>query len=123
MRLKLIVDWKGNYITAGYALAQFVEALLSWCLMLCIINLARQFLNFRNSFLSYASEAVLPFYILHQTVIVTIGFYITQLNWDPALKYVTIAIISFIIIMAIYELLIKRLKALRFLFGMRTAKK
>jgi glucans biosynthesis protein C len=121
--ISTIVDWKSNYMTAGYAAAQFVEVILSWCLMLCIINLARQFLNFRNGFLSYASEAVLPFYILHQTVIIITGYYIVQLSWDPALKYLTIAVISFGVIMALYDLLIKRIKVLRFLFGMRTAKK
>jgi len=121
--ISTIVDWKSNYITAGYALSQFIESLLSWCLMLCIINLARQFLNFRNRFLSYASEAVLPFYILHQTVIVTIGFYIVQGDWAPSLKYLIIAIISLGLIMLIYELLIKRIKVLRFLFGMRTSNK
>jgi len=56
------------------ALAQFVEAVLSWCMMICIINLGRQFLNFKNRFLSYASKAVLPFYILHQTVIIVVGY-------------------------------------------------
>ncbi len=119
----ILIDWKSNYMTAGYATVQFVEVLLSWCLMICIINLVRQFLNFKNRFLSYASEAVLPFYILHQTIIIIVGYYVVQWNWDPALKYIIIAITSFGIIMAIYDLLVRRIKVLRFLFGMRTSNK
>jgi glucans biosynthesis protein C len=118
-----LVDWKNTFGTAGYAVTQFMQAVLSWCLMLCIINLVRQSLNYRNRFLAYASEAVLPFYILHQTVIIVVGYYIVQLNLDPGLKYLIIAAISFSVIMAIYDLLIKRINVLRFLFGMRPKKK
>jgi hypothetical protein len=81
------------------------------------------YLNFRNALLAYASEAVLPFYILHQTVIVVTGFYIVQWDCDPALKYLSIAAVSFCLIMALYDLLIKRINPLRFLFGMRLRKK
>jgi glucans biosynthesis protein C len=118
-----LVDWKSNYGTAGYAAAQFISAVLSWCLLLCIINLGRQFLNFKNRFLYYASQAVLPFYILHQTVIIVVGYYVVQLDWVPALKYLAIVVISFGLIMVVYELLVRRIKVLRFLFGMRTANK
>jgi len=118
-----LLNWKASYGAAGYFAAQFVLALLSWCLMICIINPCRRFLNCRNGFLAYASEAVLPFYILHQTVIIVVGYYVVQLNLDPGLKYLIIAAISFSVIMAIYDLLIKRINVLRFLFGMRRKKK
>ena len=118
-----LVDWKNSFGTAGYAAAQAVSAALTWCLMLCIINLGRRFLNFKDAFLAYASQAVLPFYILHQTVLIVIGYYLVQLDWHPALKYLVIAAVSFCLIMGVYDLLIKRIKVLRFLFGMRTADK
>jgi len=35
------------------------------------------------------------------------------------LKYVTIAVIFFILIMALYELLVRRFNVMRFLFGTR----
>jgi glucans biosynthesis protein C len=38
---------------------------------------------------------------------------------NMALKYAVIATLSFILIMAIYELLVRRINVLRFLFGMR----
>jgi glucan biosynthesis protein C len=75
-----------------------------------------------NRFLAYANEAVLPFYILHQTVIITIGYYVVQWNIDIALKYLIIASTSFIVIMAVYELLVRRFNVLRFLFGMKIKK-
>ena len=119
----ILANLKDNYGTVLYALAQVVEVVLCWGLMICIINLVMHFLNYRNRFLAYASEAVLPFYILHQTVIIVTGFYIVQWDHDPALKYLAIALLSFSLIMALYELLIKRINVLRFLFGMRLRRK
>jgi hypothetical protein len=66
---------------------------------------------------------VLPFYILHQTIILLVGWYVIPLNLSILLKYLIISPISFLLILALYELLIKRVNAIRFLFGMRPKKK
>ena len=62
---------------------------------------------------------MLPFYILHQTVILAIGFHVIQLAIPLSLQYVIIVVGSFAVTMALYELLIKRLNVLRFLFGLK----
>jgi glucans biosynthesis protein C len=79
----------------------------------------KSILNRNARFLSYANEAVLPFYILHQTVIIVIGYYIVQWDTGVGLKYLAISTASFIVIMLIYEILVKRFNVLRFLFGMK----
>jgi hypothetical protein len=53
----------------------------SWSWLLTFIGFANHHLNFSNRFLKYANEAVLPFYILHQTVIVVIGYFIKDWKW------------------------------------------
>ena len=100
-----------------------LRALCAWCWIIAILGFGNRFLNFTNKFLAYASEAVLPFYILHQTIILIIGFYVTR--WSPGIapKYFIIVISSFIAIMLIYELLVKRINILRFLFGMKLQRK
>jgi len=80
-------------------------------------------LNFNHKVLAYANQAVLPFYILHQTIILLVGWYIIPLELSIPLKYLLISAASFILIMALYDLLIKRLNVLRFFFGMRLKKK
>ena len=119
----LLLDWKHHFGSAGYAAAQVVQALLSWCLLIIFINLGRWVFNFKNKLLAYASEAVLPFYILHQTVIIVVGYYVVRWELNPGLKYSVILVVSFCLIMALYDLLIKRINILRFLFGMRTIRK
>ena len=96
-----------------------VRATNAWSWLLTFLGFASHHLNFSNRFLKYANEAVLPFYILHQTVIVGIGFFIKDWQWAVFPKFLFLAIISFIVILVMYEFVIKRVNILRFLFGMK----
>ena len=112
-----------HFGTSWFALAHFIQAVSTWGWLLAILGFAGRHLNKTNRFLIYANEAVLPFYILHQTVIIIIGYYVVGWNSGVGLKYLVISISSFISIMAIYELLVRRINILRFLFGMRWRRK
>jgi hypothetical protein len=96
-----------------------LRGVLCWSWLIAICGFASRHLRFTSDFLRYANEAVLPFYILHQTIILTVGYYVIRLNAPLWLEYLVIATISFAAIMALYEFLIKRLNILRVLFGMR----
>jgi hypothetical protein len=96
-----------------------LRAFLCWSGLVAICGFARRHLRFTNGFLKYANEAVLPFYILHQTVILTIGYYVVRLQTSLVLEYLLIALCSLAVIMALYELLIRRVNVLRVLFGMK----
>ena len=102
-----------------YMVSLLVRAFNSWFWLVAILGFGSTYLNFTNDLLKYAREAVLPFYVIHQTVIVVIGFYIA--NWDTSVmvKYLTLSTFSFVVIIASYELLIKPINVLRFLFGMK----
>ncbi|MBU0462518.1 MAG: acyltransferase family protein, partial [Proteobacteria bacterium] len=101
---------------------QAFRGLLAWCWIIGLLGLARRFLNFNNRFLVYANEAVLPFYILHHTIIYIIGFFIVQWSSGVGIKYFSIVIVSFTVIMVIYEILVRRVNILRILFGMKSKK-
>ena len=109
--------------TLAYLGIRVFDTLRSWLFIMAILGFGSRYLNFNNRFLGYANEAVLPFYILHQTVILIIGFFVVQWSMGIAPKYFIIASTSFVAIMAIYELLVRRVNVLRFLFGMRLKKK
>jgi glucan biosynthesis protein C len=118
-----IADPIAHFGTTAFALAHFVQALGTWCWLIAILVLGSRLLQRNNKFLSYANEAVLPFYVLHQTIIISIGFYVIQWSSGVGLKYLTISTTSFIAIMLLYELLVRRINLLRFLFGMRLKRK
>jgi len=68
---------------------------------------------------AYTSEAVLPFYVLHQTVIVLLAFYVVQWPVSATLKYLIICVISLVVILGIYDVAVRRTRPTRFLFGMK----
>lgn len=111
------------YGTPKYMLALGLRGLSAWCWVLAFLGLGRQYLTRSTPFVRYANEAVLPFYILHQTVILGVGYFVVQWPIPSLLKWVVIGVISFAIIMALYELLVRRLNVLRVLFGMKWRRK
>lgn len=99
------------------------RGLHSWCWLVAILGFGRHYLNRKNAFLLYANEAMLPFYILHQTVIVIIAF--SMIDWQVGItvKYLRLWITSFVVILGLYEGIIKRFSVTRFLFGLKPLKK
>jgi glucan biosynthesis protein C len=104
---------------AEYVVIICFRSFNSWFSLLAILGFGSKYLNFSNGILRYARETVLPFYALHQTIIVLVGFYIANWEMNVMVKYVTLSTLSFAGIIATYDLLIKRVKVLRFLFGMK----
>jgi hypothetical protein len=102
----------------GYAFS-FLRSFNSWCWLIAILGFGSRYLRFDNRVLQYAGEAVLPFYILHQSVIVAIGYFIMGWTANVLLQYLFLTTTSFAAIMAIYELCVRRFNPMRFLFGMR----
>ena len=65
----------------------------------------------------YANEAALPFYILHQTVIVGLGYFVVQWGIPDLLKWMIILTASFAISIGLYEFAVRRYNPMRFLLG------
>jgi peptidoglycan/LPS O-acetylase OafA/YrhL len=105
--------------TPLYALFFSLYGLWAWSWVLAILGFGMSHLSFTTPTLKYANEAVLPFYILHQPVLLGVGYFVVQWAIPDALKFVVIAACSFTIIMGSYELLVRRINILRFLFGMK----
>jgi hypothetical protein len=87
-----------------------------------ILGLASKHLDFESLFLRRANEAVLPFYVLHQTVIVVIAFHLIGWNMSVSTKFPVLVVGSLAVILAVYAWAIRPWNIMRFLFGMRPAK-
>lgn len=70
----------------------------------------------------YANEAVLPFYVLHEPVIVVAAWFIVR--WDGPIvgKYLALVMVSFAGTLGLYEVLVRRFRLTRVLFGMKPAR-
>lgn len=97
--------------------------LLGWCFVLTLLGYGQVYLNKPSLWLKRMNEAIYPFYILHQTVIVIFGYYIIQLNLNIPVKIILLFISSFSVIVLLYRFLVYPFKTTRVLFGMKNNNK
>lgn len=106
---------------AGDMLVGLLETVNGWSWVIALVGLAHRHLNFPHPVLGYANEAAYPFYILHQTVIVVVGWFVVRWPVGVAMKWATICVVGGGATLAAYEVLLRRSRIMRFLFGMRSA--
>jgi hypothetical protein len=112
----------GRGFSVLYVLWQLAWSIISWSAVVFFFSLGAKYLNFTNRFLAYANEAVLPFFLFHQTIILIVGWFV--LPWDVGnlAKFLIIAVISFVLILFLYEVFVRHIGFMRFLFGMTPKK-
>ena len=101
-----------------YALQWGLRTINGWWWLMAILGFGSLHLNVSHPTLGLLGPAVLPFYILHQTVIVMLGY--AMRDWPLGIlpKYLLLVALAFAICTSLYEFLIRRHNRLRFLFGM-----
>ena len=96
--------------------------IFTWSGILSLFGLGKKFLNFNSAFTHYFSQASYPLYILHQSVIVILGFFAAKYVMIPyILQYILLVIISFAITVGLFEIF-RRNKITSFLLGMKSLK-
>jgi glucans biosynthesis protein C len=106
------------YHTARYAQIFTVFGISAWCWVLAIFGFGMKHLTFNKPYLPALNEAVLPFYVLHQSILIVVGYFVVQLDLPAEVKWLMIAPLSFAIIVTLIGI-IRRVNVLRFLFGMK----
>jgi glucans biosynthesis protein C len=110
-------EWTVQWIVLG-----LTYQMGRWMLTLAVLGLGHRFLNWSNNILRYASEAAMPFYLLHMTFSVLTGYFAVQLNLPVAIKYPLIVLVATGLTLVAYEL-VRRWNMTRWLFGMKPIKK
>lgn len=109
--------------TAGRAL----YGAAGWCWVVAILGLTdrrrpgreRSAGGGKRRVRAYLEEAVLPVYVLHQPVVVGVAYAVVGWHAPIWAGYAAIVVVSFAVVFAVYELLVRRTRVTRFLFGMR----
>ncbi len=112
-------DWDTDEMGLPFLLYGVVKMANIWSIFLAIFGYARRYLNRRNRFITYATEAVYPFYILHQTITVAVGYYLIPYEWPWGLKFLLLAGATFGGCLLIYHFLIRPVGWVRVLFGVK----
>jgi surface polysaccharide O-acyltransferase-like enzyme len=106
-----------NYVSVQYMYGAAVIANL-WFWILGLVGYAGRYLNRPSRLLTYANEAVLPWYILHQTLIIVFAFNLRRFELPAGLEALSILLLT---LLACYLLFagLRRVNFLRFLFGLK----
>ena len=115
-------EWTMNFVVPWSILLIFLFALSSWCWSLCVLYLAMTHLDFSNKWLVYGNDTIMPFYLLHQPVIIPIAYFFVQWNVNMWVKLLVVLISSFLITLGLVEILVRPFKPIRRLFGMKSRK-
>jgi len=115
----LLAGWQRNpSYSVGFILFQVLWGIDAWAWLLYILGLGVRFLNFGNAAIRYATEAILPFYVLHQPVIIAVGAVVLEWNLGLLVKWLALSALAMALTLAIYEGLVRRTRMARWAFGM-----
>lgn len=92
---------------------------VAWSCALAAIGFGRQYLNRDSRFRKLANEAIYPFYLLHQPVLVVMGSVIIQWDIPVLMKVLSVTISCFATSVLLYLGLVKPFNFMRVIFGMK----
>lgn len=73
----------------------------------------------RRRLYGYLAAAVLPLYVLHQPIVVAVAYFVIGWSAPILVEYAVLVVTALVLTLTAYELLVRRTRATRFLFGMR----
>jgi peptidoglycan/LPS O-acetylase OafA/YrhL len=114
-----LVLYEHGVISRDGALDSFVANIFTWLCLMAFLGYGRRYLSFENGLLRWARDASYPIYILHQTVIIAIGYFVIQQPWSPWSKYWIVLVGTLVCCVVLYELCVRRLSVTRLIFGMK----
>ena len=118
----LVPAWMASPGTPGFYFTWTVWSIIGWCWTLFMLYVGMRYLNFTNKWLVYGRETIVPFYLLHQPVIIAIAFFVVQWDAGLTLKILVVVLGSLLVTLGLVEL-VKRINVLRGLFGMKTRRR
>ena len=113
-------DWLVSPGTLVFYISWTAWGINSWCWTMVMFYVGMRFLDFTNNWLQYGREASYPFFIVHQPVIIIIAFYVVQWEVGVFLKLLVVIFTSFVISLGLVEFIIKRIKPVQTLMGMKS---
>jgi len=102
-------------VRAAFALFWTLDV---WAWNLVVLFAGIRFLNFPNRVMSYAQESVLPFYVIHHPVVITLASFIVTWQLGVWPKFLLIVLAAYAITLAIYEVGVRRWNVMRAVFGL-----
>lgn len=91
---------------------------IGWISILVFLILGRKYLNRRTKFTEYFNRASYPLYILHQSILVVLAYYVVKISDVLWIQALCICLGSFVLTMAAYHLL-RHIPVVRKMIGIK----
>lgn len=113
-----IADWSHEYLSDSELrfIFSYVATLYSWACILTLLGFAQRFLNRESSQLRYLTGAIFCYYVLHQTITIIAGYYLTNYQLGVSVESLLVLAITVAGCALGYEI-IRRVPGIRVLFG------
>ena len=121
----LIVLLGAKFALLGLGQEQLQPAVGVWrglygaTMLFAILAFAARFLNTSTPLLAYATDAILPVYLIHQTTLVLAGDALIPLQFPAAMEFLLLLASALILPLALYHFLVRPFTPLRLAFGLR----
>ena len=128
--LELGLRWLGRHPPAGpmpewvvqvpwYTFERLARVTYTWMALLAIFGWARGTLDRPFRWLAYCNEAMFSWYMLHQTLIVALAYWLAALRLGPAIEPALVLAGTIAGCLVLHEFCIRRVRWLRPLFGLK----
>jgi peptidoglycan/LPS O-acetylase OafA/YrhL len=114
-----VLTWNETPGIPAFYMLQVLRSAIAVCFSLTMLFVGMRFMDSTNRWLRYGQEAALPFFVLHQPVIIVIAFFVVQWNAGISIKLPVVVLSSFLVTVSLYELIVRRIRPLRLVFGMK----
>ena len=108
---------------AGEIIYDVSEIIISWTCSMAAAGYARKYLDFDSPLRKSANEAIYPFYLFHQPLLVITGYMITRLEINDWLKALLVAASTLILFILPYKYIIRPFNFFRMIFGMKMTRR
>lgn len=106
-------------VTPGYAVYSLVFGYVSWLWVVAILSYGMRYLARTNGLLRYLNEATYPVYVLHMPILSLVALFVVRWDLPLLLKLLLITVATLVVTFGIYDLVVRRVGILRFLFGLK----
>lgn len=107
------------YNVDGSILIPLIKIVNMWSWIITIFGFCAKYLNREGDLIKYRNQAVYPFYILHQTITILIGYWLINHPMHYMWKFIILVLGTFGFAWILYEFVIRRIPFIRPLFGLK----
>lgn len=111
------LGWPQKVDLLGASMA-LLRNLTVWLIILTLLGLADAYLNKPGKALTYLNRASFPVYVLHQSVMMIVAYYVVSMDLSPAVKFIAIMLVTLVACYALYEVF-RRIPPARFILGIK----